>query len=147
VKSQFLERRALIDLTLFRLDRARTLTTVYESSVFHAAAGAGDAKALGLELTSSYKPLRGLTFGYNAAYTQSEFTRVSSSAQYQLTGFQLENIPKWDMSITVDYDWALPNTWHADVGGDFRSVGKEWAAYVQSLSLGGYPTWPISALI
>jgi len=140
VKSQFLERRALIDLTLFRLDRARTLTTVYESSVFHAAAGAGDAKALGLELTSSYKPLRGLTFGYNAAYTQSEFTRVSSSAQYQLTGFQLENIPKWDMSITVDYDWALPNTWHADVGGDFRSVGKEWAAYVQSLSLGGYPT-------
>jgi len=140
IKSQFLERRALIDLTLFRLDRARTLATVYESGLFHAAAGAGDAKAQGLELTSSYTPLRGLTFGYNAAYTLSEFTRVSPAAQYQLTGFQLENVPKWDMSITVGYDWTLPNLWHAHAGGDFRSVGREWAAYVQSRSLGGYPT-------
>ena len=26
------------------------------------------------------------------------------------------------------------------MGGDFRSVGEEWAGYVQSRSLGGYPT-------
>lgn len=140
VKTQFLERRALIDLTLFRLDRARTLTTVYQSGVFYAAAGAGDATAQGLELTSSYTPLRGPTFGYNAAYTQCAFTRVSPAAQYQLTGFQLENVPTWNMSFTVNYDWTLPNLWRVHAGGDFRSVGQEWAAYVQSRSLGGYPT-------
>jgi iron complex outermembrane receptor protein len=140
VKSQFLERRALIDLTLFRLDRARPLATVYKSGVFYAAAGGGEATAQGLELTSSYTPIRGLTFGYNGAYTQCGFTRVSPDAQYQLPGYQLQNIPKWDMSITVNYDWILPNPWHAHVGGDFRSVGREWAAYVQSRSLGGYPT-------
>jgi iron complex outermembrane recepter protein len=140
VKTQFLERRALIDLTLFRLDRARTLTTVYQSGVFYAAAGGGDATARGLELTSSYTPLRGVTFGYSAAYTQCAFTRVSPAAQYQLTGFQLENVPTWNMSMTVNYEWTLPNLWHAHAGGDFRSVGREWAAYVQSRSLGGYPT-------
>ena len=140
VKSEFLERRALIDLTLFHLDRNRTLIIVYESGVFHSAADAGDATAQGLELTSSYTPLRGLTFGYNAAYTQCAFTRINAFAQYQLTGFQLENVPKWAMSITSSYDWTLPNLWHAHVGGDFRSVGEEWAGYVQSRSLGGYPT-------
>jgi iron complex outermembrane recepter protein len=140
VKSEFLERRALIDLTLFHLNRDRVLAIVYESGVFHAATDGGNATAQGLELTISYTPLRGLTFGYNAAYTQCAYTEINPNAQYQLTGYQLENVPKWDMSITVNYDWTLPNLWHAHAGGDFRSVGREWAGYVQSRSLGGYPT-------
>ena len=140
MKSQFLERRALVDLTLFYLNRDRTLINVYESGVFNSAADAGDATAEGLELTSSYTPLRGLAFGYNAAYTQSAFAHVSPYAPYQLTGFQLESVPKWDMSVTVSYDWMLSNLWGARAGGDFRSVGQEWATYVQSRSLGGYPT-------
>ena len=57
------------------------------------------------------------------------------AAQYQLTGYQLKNVPKWAMSITTAYDWALTNSWHAHVGGDFRSVGEEWDEYVQSRSL------------
>ena len=140
VKSEFLERRALMDLTLFHLNRQRMLAIIYESGVFHAAADGGNATAQGLELTSSYTPLRGLRFGYNAAYTQCAYTEINPAAQYQLTGYQLENVPKWDMSITVNYDWTLPNLWHAHAGGDFRSIGQEWAAYVQSRSLGGYPT-------
>jgi iron complex outermembrane receptor protein len=140
VKSEFLERRALMDLTLFHLTRDGMLASVYESGVFHGAADEGDATAKGLELTSSYSPFEGLKFGYNAAYTQCAFTHVTPDGQYQLTGFQLENVPKWDMSITVNYDWTLPNLWHAHAGGDFRSVGQEWAAYVESRSLGGYPT-------
>ncbi len=140
VKSEFLERRALIDLTLFHLNRGRTLATVFESGVFHAAASEGDATAKGLELTSSYSPLEGLTFGYNAAYTQCAYTEVNYTTPYPLTGYQLENVPKWDMSITAAYNWALANAWRAHVGGDFRSVGQEWASYVQSRSLGGYPT-------
>ncbi len=140
VKSEFLERRALLDLTLFRLNRGRTLATVYASGVFQAAAAEGDATAKGLELTSSYSPFEGLKFGYNAAYTQCAYTEVNYTTPYQLTGYQLENVPKWDMSITAEYNWAPANSWHAHVGGDFRSVGQEWAAYVQSRSLGGYPT-------
>jgi iron complex outermembrane receptor protein len=140
VKSEFLERRALMDLTLFRVIRDRVLANIYESGVFHAAAGGGDATAQGLELTSSYSPLQGLTIGYNAAYTQSAFTNINPATPYQLTGFQLESVPKWDMTITANYDWTLRNQWHAHAGGDFRSVGQEWAAYVQSRSLGGYPT-------
>jgi iron complex outermembrane receptor protein len=138
VKSNFLERRALIDLTLFHLNRDRMLAMVYESGVFHATANGGAATAKGLELTSSYSPLQGFTLGYNAAYTQSAYTTVIPAAQYQLTGYQLKNVPKWDMSITAAYDWALTHSWHAHVGGDFRWVGTEWDSYVQSPA--GYPT-------
>jgi outer membrane receptor protein involved in Fe transport len=138
LKSKFLEHRALIDLTLYYLNRNRTLTAIEDAGVFNVTANGGAATAKGLELTSSYSPLQGFTFGYNAAYTQSAYTTVVPAAQYQLTGYQLTNVPKWEMSITAAYDWALTNSWHAHVGGDFRSVGKEWDSYVQSPA--GYPT-------
>jgi outer membrane receptor protein involved in Fe transport len=139
VKSEFLERRALIDLTLYHLNRNRILTGVLNSSTFNYISNGGSATAKGLELTSSYSPLEGLTFGYNAAYTRCTYTEVNPAAQYQLIGYQLKNVPKWGMSITAAYDWALTDSWHAHVGGDFRSVGQEWDFYVQSRSLGGYP--------
>jgi len=139
VKSEFLERHALIDLTVFHLNRDRMLALVFESGVFHAAPNSGTAAAQGLELTSSYSPLRGLTFGYHAAYTQSAYTNVAPAAQVQLTGYQLRNVPRWDMSITAAYDWALTYSWHAHVGGDLRWVDEEWDEYVQSRPLGGYP--------
>jgi iron complex outermembrane receptor protein len=138
VKSEFLDRRALIDLTLYYLDRHRILTAILNSGVFNATANGGAATAKGLELTSSCSPLQGLTFGYNAAYTQTAYTDVMPAAQYQLTGYQLKNVPKWAMSITAAYDWALTNSWHARVGGDFRWVDEERDEYVQSRS--GYPT-------
>ncbi len=138
VKSEFLDRRAMIDLTLYYLNRNRILTAIEDSGVFKATANGGAATAKGLELTSTYSPLQGFTLGYNAAYTQSAYTNVIPAAQYQLTGYQLKNVPKWDMSITAAYDWALTNSWHSHVGGDFRWVGKEWDSYVQSPA--GYPT-------
>jgi iron complex outermembrane receptor protein len=140
VKSEFLDHRALIDLTLYHLNRNRILTAIQNSGVFNATANGGAATAKGLELTSSCSPLQGLTFGYNAAYTQSAYTDVMPAAQYQLTGYQVKNVPKWAMSTTAAYDWALTNSWNAHVGGGFRSVGKEWDEYVQSRSLGGYPS-------
>jgi iron complex outermembrane receptor protein len=126
VKSEFLERRALIDLTLYYLKRNGVLTGILDSGFFHYIPSGGVATAKGLELTSSYSPLEGLTFGYNAAYTQCAYTEVIAAARYQLTGYQLENVPKWDMSITAAYNWALASSWHAHVGGDFRSVSEEW---------------------
>jgi iron complex outermembrane receptor protein len=139
VKTEFLERRALMDLTLFYLNRDRILTSIQNSGVFHATANGGAATAKGLELTSSYSPLQGFKLGYNAAYTQSAYTHVNPAAQYQLTGYPLKNVPKWDMSITAAYEWPLTDSWQAHVGGDFHWVGQQWGSYVQSRALGGYP--------
>jgi iron complex outermembrane receptor protein len=130
----------LINLTLFYLNRNNMQIDLLNTTFLHATGNAGAATSQGLELTSSFSPLEGLTFGYNAAYTQCAFTRVIPAVQYQLTGFQLQDIPKWDMSITVNYDWALTDSWHARVSGGFRLVDQEWTSYVQSRSLGGYPT-------
>jgi outer membrane receptor for ferric coprogen and ferric-rhodotorulic acid len=139
VKSEFLERRVLIDLTLYRLNRSGMVTGKLESGYFNYTPNGGTATAKGMELTSSYSPFGGLTLGYNAVYTQSAYTGVNAADKFQLTGYQLRNVPKWNVSITAAYDWALTPSWHAHAGGDLRSVGEEWDFYVQRRSLGGTP--------
>ncbi len=102
-------------------------------------ANGGHAISEGLEFTSSYSPLQGLTLGFTAAYTQCEFISVIPAANFVLTGYQLSNVPKWSMSSTVDYAWALTNLWRAHVGGGLRWIGQEWSGPGAVENHSGYP--------
>jgi iron complex outermembrane recepter protein len=100
----------------------------------------GTAVSQGMELASSWSPLGALRFGYNATYTQAEFTHLAPAVQYYLTGYQLPQVPSWSMSFTADYDWTLTDLWHAHLGGAWVWTGPLWSLPVMSRSLGGAPT-------
>ena len=136
LKADFLEHRALTNLAVFHMDWKDVQINIPNGGVNYTA-NAGSAVSQGVELESSYTPRAGLTVGYNVAYTQAEFTRVLPGAQYILTGYQLPNTPKWSMSLTVDFAWALTSDWQAHAGGGFRWIDQEWSLVVQSRSLGG----------
>jgi outer membrane receptor protein involved in Fe transport len=140
LKAEFLEHKGLIDLSVFYIDWRRIQILVSNGTAGFLA-NAGHATSQGFELTSSYSPLQGLTLGYNAAYTQCAFVSVIPAANYVLTGYQLSNVPKWSMSATADYAWALTNTWRAHLGSGFRWIGQEWSGNgaVESRSSFGYP--------
>ena len=143
VKSEFWDQKALLDVSVFSMDwESMELPNTNTPTAASYTANGGDARTKGLELTSSLSPLRGLTLGYNAAYTQAAFTSVNSGLQYLLPGYQLSNVPKWAMSLTSQYDWALTSVWRAHVGGGYRWVDREWgsSSAVQSQALGGAPT-------
>jgi iron complex outermembrane recepter protein len=144
VKSEFLDRKALVDLSVFDIDWKDIQLSVSNAEGVGYTTNGGKAKSQGLELDSSYAPLRGMKLGFNAAYTQIELTSVVRAAQYLLIGYQLPNVPKWSLSFTADEDWALTTVWHANLGIGLRWVGQEWGSAgglgVQSRSLGGTPT-------
>jgi outer membrane receptor protein involved in Fe transport len=80
LKSEFLDRAALLDLSVFYVNwNDIQLGTSFDDGSFGLANG-GEATSQGIELTSSYSPLAGLRLGYSAAYTQSELTTVSPGA-------------------------------------------------------------------
>ena len=141
LKSEFLDRAALLDLSVFYVNwNDIQLGTSFDDGSFGLANG-GKATSQGVELTSSYAPLAGLRLGYSAAYTQSELTTVSPGAEYLLPGYQLADIPRWSMTLTTNYDWPLTDVWDAHVGGAWRWIDKRWDAIgVQSRSAGGGPT-------
>jgi len=126
LKAEFLERKGLVDLSVFYIDWKNVQMGVSNGTAGYFANG-GHVISQGLEFTSSYSPLRGLTLAYNAAYTQCDFVSVIPAANYVLTGYQLSNVPKWSMSSSVDYAWTPTNLWRAHVGGGFRWIGQEWS--------------------
>jgi iron complex outermembrane receptor protein len=138
LKAEFLERKGLVDLSVFYIDWKDIQIGVSNGTAGYLANG-GHAISQGLELTSSYSPLPGLVLGYTAAYTQCEYVSVIPAANYVLTGYQLSNVPKWSMSSTVDYAWALTHLWRAHAGGGFRWIGQEWSGPGAVENHSGYP--------
>src|SRR4030095_14244861 len=114
LKSEFLDRAALLDLTVFYINWDDIqLGKNFGDDGFFGWANGGKAASQGVELTSYYTPLAGLRLGFSAAYTQSELTTVSPGTEVHfLLGYQLADIPKWSMTLTTNYDWALTDEWH-----------------------------------
>jgi iron complex outermembrane recepter protein len=129
LKSEFLDRKVLIDPTVFYINW-NNIQLIESNSVAQYFANGGKAVSKGLELTTAYAPVAGLSLGFNAAYTQSELTSLDPGASYLLTGYQLPNIPKWALSATAAYDWRLDNGWAAHAGAGVRRVDREWNAVV-----------------
>jgi len=132
-KSEFLDHRALFDVSVYYIDWTDIQVGLEESII-----NGARATSRGGELTSSYSPLPGLQLGLNAAFTQCEFTEVDPAVGSLLTGYQLPQVPKWSMASSADYDWMLSDTWHAHVGGSYRWIGRQWGLIVQSHD--GQPT-------
>jgi outer membrane receptor protein involved in Fe transport len=136
-KSEFLDHRALFDVSVFYIDWTDIQVTDIASG---ADINGAQVTSRGGELISSYSPLPGLKLGFDAAFTQCEFTELDPAAGPILTGYQLPQVPKWSMASSADFDWPLGNVWHAHVGGSLRWIGRQWGLLVQSRSLGGWPT-------
>jgi outer membrane receptor protein involved in Fe transport len=97
-----------------------------------ALANGGDAYSRGFELEGSFRPVEGLTLGYNAAYTKGQLTSLLSSVQGFLTGFQLPGVPKWSGGLTADYRWPLTAQLSANIGAGIRYVAEENTGPVSS---------------
>jgi iron complex outermembrane receptor protein len=129
LKSEFLERRALVNLTAFYIDwKDIQLNSTQNGNTILTNGGAANPK--GLELATAYSPVANLTLGFNLAYTQSELTSTAPGAFF-LTGYQLPGVPKTSYSLTADYSWIVFSDWTAHVGGGFRWVDKEWLTGVE----------------
>jgi outer membrane receptor protein involved in Fe transport len=51
-----------------------------------------------------------------------------------LTGYQMPNVPKANVSASVDYEWPLTGLWMAHVGGDYQFVSQRWLSQVEAPS-------------
>ena len=106
LKSEWLDKRLLFNLTGFYIDWKDTQVTGVTPLFLTYLSNAGAAKSKGLELTSRLMPARGLTLGLNATYTDAYLT-VDAPGLGGITGDPLPSTPKFAGSLTVDYEFPL----------------------------------------
>ena len=143
LKSEFLDRKALFDLTLFYVDWSNVQIPSGDAPL-GITTNSGHGRSEGMELVSAISPFSGLKLGYIAAYTEAGLTRVDPAAPapypaFLLAGYQTPNVPKWSLSVTADYDWQLTDRWHAHLGGVFRWINQQWGNVLAIASVEGAP--------
>ncbi|WP_426165691.1 TonB-dependent receptor [Sandarakinorhabdus sp. DWP1-3-1] len=92
------------------------------------------ARTSGVEATATLRPIRGLSFVVNGAYTDAKLLDDTvSGGGMNLTGGiagdQLPYTPKWSANISSDYEWSIGNDAVAYVGANIRMMGDQTAGF------------------
>jgi iron complex outermembrane recepter protein len=150
LKSEFLDRKALVDLTLFYIDWSNVQIPSGDAPL-GITTNSAHGRSEGLELVSAISPFSSLKLGYIAAYTEAGLTRVDPAAPapypaFLLAGYQTPNVPKWTLSVTADYDWELTVGWHAHLGSVFRWVGQQLAGGTGAFAVASVDGQPVAFL-
>lgn len=124
-KSHFWDRRAMIDLALFRIDWDDIQVRVSENGLSWMG-NAGSARSQGAELSFMVRPAERLTIGLNAAYIDSKIGDVPASSGL-VAGSRMPMTPRLSWSTTVDYDFDVTAQWQGRVGAGYRVTGARVA--------------------
>jgi len=90
-----------------------------------------DAQSKGAELDVSAEPINGLFMELGGNYTEAVLTKNLSgtdNAAYDVgllavTGAPVLNVPKWNASLSTDYNFPLAGDYMGSVGGDVEYTG------------------------
>jgi iron complex outermembrane recepter protein len=90
---------------------------------------AGSAISKGLEFSSEYRPVAGLTLGLAATYTDAYLTATAPLGIYGLPGFRLPYSARWSGRLSADYEFPIVAEWNGDIGGDYSYVGQRFSDF------------------
>lgn len=127
VKLSGAQGRVSIDAALFHTDWSNVQAQT-SAGGFNYIVNGGDAVSEGGEITIRVIPTRGLTFGFNGAYTNSRLTE-NATALGGLKGDQLPFVPDFSGSFTANYNWALSDGVNANIGGSVNHTGDRISNY------------------
>ncbi|MCC3861184.1 TonB-dependent receptor [Pseudemcibacter aquimaris] len=96
----------------------------------------GGRKSRGFEFSTTMKPTDQLSLGFNAAYTDAEFTPGENVVAF--AGNTPPNVPKWTTAAYINYNEiaGLP----VNAGASVRYVGERFADNANTTKLHGYTT-------
>jgi outer membrane receptor protein involved in Fe transport len=126
LKSEFLDRRLLVDVTVFHIDWNEIQTSASTPLGISYLTNAGAAKSDGLELTVEVAPVSGLRLGGGLALTNARLSGDTPEAN-AIGGFDGDRLPltpKTSASLTASYEFPLSGSFSGRIGGVYRFVGE-----------------------
>jgi outer membrane receptor protein involved in Fe transport len=136
LKSEWWQKRLLFNLTGFYIDWKDTQVTGVTPLYLTYISNAGAAVSKGAELTTRLTPVRGLTLGLNATYTDAYLT-VDAPAMGGLAGDPLPSTPKLSGSLTLEYEFRMSQDLNGLFDAVTRYVGPRNTAFPGDPSVNG----------
>ncbi|WP_165776871.1 TonB-dependent receptor [Paremcibacter congregatus] len=131
------------DFSLWYLNWRNLQASVFFQGASSTANANSDVTAYGLEGSIVLRPLDGLEFISNFAYTNSTLDSDETYAFGALAGENMPGLPKWTASIRANYDFPLGQGMDGFVGGGLRYVGARDSGFEGGIGADGTQINPL----
>jgi iron complex outermembrane receptor protein len=131
LKSEFFDRRALVDVSLFYIDWSDIQVILQTPTAIPYLVNAGRAVSQGIEFTSSFSPADGLTLGANFAFTDATISDTVPGLGAQ-AGDRIPNVPRWSGSLTAQYEAVVAGDLKARFNVGYRYTGDRYSRFNSS---------------
>jgi outer membrane receptor protein involved in Fe transport len=126
LKTEFLDHRAWVDVAVYRIDwKDIQLPDTGPTGVGFTVNG-GTARTKGVELSTSFSPIRNWQLTASGAYTDGKLTQDVLGDEHWLKGAALPQAPHWTASFATAYQFAVSADWKTRVQAGDRFVGDRW---------------------
>ena len=147
LKSTSWDNRLVTNLSVYYIDWTKIPLVTFENP-YTFLTSAGAAKSRGVEASIAVLPVKGLKFSGNASYNDAYLSKDAPAPSNGRSGDPLPYAPKFTVSLSGDYDFALGANWHGYLGASFRRVGPRSTDFAFSYPIPGVlPTLPSSPRI
>ncbi len=133
VKTTLLDKRLLLNANLFWTQIHGYQTNAYDdANLTSYLTNAGTVRSRGLELDSTWRPLRGLTLSANGSWNDVRYMtyddapcpaevalRPGAPASCDLSGHEVVGASKWIFNTSASYQWNLDNGLQPYVNGNY----------------------------
>ena len=146
-KGSFLDRRALVDFSLFRVDienqQLQTIVEVGDGNVpVSAIASVGESRTQGFELATTFLITDALRFEGNVGYVDAEFEQFIDEDGTDRSGDPFPYVPEWTGDAAIEYRTPVAGgAYDFVLRGNYRYVG----AYETGTGTGIDPIFQIDA--
>ena len=125
-KNEFLDRRVTVNADGYYIQWDNTQVAQNLQCGYQFISNAGGAHVKGAELEMTFRPLPGLDFSVAGAYTEATFTTTNLQINTR-EGAMLPNVPRWTVSSSGNYTWALGTNLEAYLHGDVQYVDSRYS--------------------
>jgi iron complex outermembrane recepter protein len=129
IKSELLDRRALLNVTAYRIDwKDMQLNAIFGG--VGAVVNGKSARSQGLELESAYSPISGLRLGFTAAYTDATIAQdmLQPPSIDWRNGDRLPYAPKWSAALQASHEFPAFADWNGTLNAGLRYIGSRFNA-------------------
>ena len=121
-KTSWLDHRLTVNGSAFYIDWAKVQQQIVLNCGFNLTANFGKAVSKGGELEVEFRPVEALTLGAGFGYTDATLKNNVPGTAAQ-NGDQLQDVPKWTASASIEYRHQLNDNYKGFVRGDFSYLG------------------------
>ena len=122
-KGDLFDRLLHREVSAYRIDWKNIQVEATTEQNLSYGANGGTARSQGVELAALLQPARGLTLGFNTAYTDAFLTEAVPDEGWANRA-RLPAAPRWTRSLTANYGFAIGGEWRAELGAGYRYIGK-----------------------